>query len=159
MSDLVEQQILPQRTAAEQFRLAGVESSVRTFNPQTRIYYIGGKGGPCAMHEQEWNDYQALCARWSSGPLDLDGAPGISMLVATSEEEVELAALRLRPRSYLACAFEEIERLLIAHETCLDELDREDMRRTMAGKLMTLKEAVLRAEEIWQEDKGGPDAA
>lgn len=120
MSDLVKQQILPLRTAAEQFRLAGVESSVRTFNPGSRIYYIGRKGGLCAMHEQEWNDYQALCARWSSGPLDLDGAPGISMLEQTRDED-EFAA---PPEGGTP-----------------NGLSREDLRRIHGALLVTLKEA------------------
>jgi hypothetical protein len=48
-------------------------------------------------------------------------------------------------------AFAELERLLLEHERCLCEEERAEMLRVLAGKLLALKEAVLRAAEIWAE--------
>jgi hypothetical protein len=56
----------------------------------------------------------------------------------------------VRPASHFAREFGEVERLLQAFHGCLCEQDREDMVRAMAGKVLALKEAVLRAEEIWR---------
>lgn len=134
----------PMRSGEEQWRVAGYECAVYAVLDEEGLVFVDGKGGRCVMRVDEWAGYQRRC---------LESAPSVSMLVVSSEEAAEMVALRLRPRSCFQAAFEAIERLLIAHETCLDELDREDMRRTMAGKLMTLKEAVLRAEEIWSEGR------
>lgn len=150
--NIVDHQILPLRDARQQFELAGVESSVHSFNSLTGLYYIGGKGGPCAMRVEEWMRYLAMCAQWAIAPQDLHDAPSISMLVVSSEEEAELAALRLRPNSDFARSFREIEECLLAHARCLSDDERDEIIRQITAKIIPLKDAVLRAEEIWLED-------
>lgn len=134
----------PMRSADEQWRVAGFECSVYAVLDEEGIVFVNGKGGRCVMRGDEWTAYQRRC---------LESAPSVAMLKVSEEEAVELLSLMQRPRSCFQAAFERIERLMMAHETCLHEDEREDMRRTMAGKLLTLKEAVLRAEEIWSEGR------
>lgn len=150
--NIVDHQILPLRDARQQFELAGVESSVHSFNSLTGLYYIGGKGGPCAMRVEEWMRYLAMCDQWAIAPQDLHDAPSISMLVVSSEEEAELAALRLRPNSDFARSFREIEDCLNIYDRCLSDDERDEIIRQIGVKLRPLKAAVLRAEEIWRED-------
>lgn len=122
MSDLVDHKLMPMRTAAEQFAIAGEECGVLTFNSGSRLYYLNGKGGPCVMAAAEWDEYKVLCARWSRTPLDLHDAPGISMMVVDSEEEAKwMSESRLAPHAV--------------------RLDAGDRRRIHQALLVTLKEA------------------
>jgi uncharacterized protein YqcC (DUF446 family) len=78
------------------------------------------------------------------------------MREATADEESEIEALRRCEPSHFARAFNVMEAVLLAHRGSLDEEDREEMLRRLAGQMLSLKEAVLRAEEIWREEN--PDA-
>lgn len=98
MTPIIEHRILPMRTARLQFELAGVETILSTINPQTKLAYVGGRGGPACMELVEWEKYKALCATWQASPLDLEGAPTVSMLVVESEEAArEISEQRLEP--------------------------------------------------------------
>lgn len=70
------------------------------------------------------------------------------------EEDGLKPELPTLPVSHFARAFNVMESLLLAHQASLDEEDREEMLRRLAGQMMTLKEDVLRAEEIWAEMGG-----
>lgn len=154
------------RTAAELWELAGPDMWLYRWSDDGHAL-LQGKAARCAMRADEFAEYQRMRRRWQQAGQDLAGAPSISMLVVESEEQMKLEALRLRPVSHFARAFNVMEALLLAHARSLDEEDREEMLRRLAGQMMSLKEAVLRAEEIWREEtgellqgmKGGGDAA
>jgi len=136
---------VPMRTVEEQWQIAGYQCGAYATLDREGLVFVDGKGGRCAMRQEQWSAYQAKC---------LQGAPAISMLVVATEEEAELAsATRLRP-SHFARSFREIEECLIAHARCISDDERDEIVRQIAGKLLPLKEAVLRAEEIWAEDQG-----
>lgn len=136
------------RTAEKQWDLAGCQCDAYARLENEGIVFVNGKGGQCVMREEEWAAYQGKC---------LQGAPSVSMLEATTDEGEELDLLR-RPRpSHFARAFNVMEALLLAHERSLDEEDREEMLRRLAGQMASLKTAVLRAEEIWHEEHSGAE--
>jgi hypothetical protein len=98
MTPIIEHRILPMRTARLQFELAGVETVLTTINPQSNLAYVGGKGGPACMELQEWEKYKILCATWSAAPLDLEGAPTVSMMLVDSEEAMrQVSQQRIEP--------------------------------------------------------------
>lgn len=53
--------------------------------------------------------------------------------------------------SDFARSFREIEQCLLAHARCLSDDERDEIVRQIGAKVLPLKEAVLRAEEIWLE--------
>lgn len=138
---------MPMRSAEEQMRsCAGFVSFCYARLPEEGLVFVSSRhGGRCVMRAEEWERYETM-VREST----------VSMLVVSSEEEVELAALRLRPNSDFARAFNVMEALLLAHEKSLDEEDREEMLRRLAAQMESLKTEVLRAEEVWIEEN--PDA-
>lgn len=147
------------RTAAELWELAGPNMWLYELDEdghallQASAYDpITGTRPRCKMTPQEFVKYQAVRNKWQAAGQDLAAAPVISMLVVSLEEEMELAALRLRPSSDFARSFREIEECLLAHARCLSDDERDEIIRQIAAKIMPLKEAVLRAEEIWLED-------
>lgn len=144
------------RTAAELWELAGPDMWLYRWSENGHALMQGKACDRCAMEAGEFADYQRMRGAWKGAGQDLAGAPRVSMLVVESEDEMELAALRLRPVSHFARAFNVMEALLLAHAKSLDEEDREEMLRRLAGQMASLKTAVLRAEEIWLEEK--PDA-
>lgn len=142
-------------TAAWLWQMAGPDMWLYKWSPDGQAM-LQGKAARCLMAGDEFAKYQQMRARWKRVGRDLAGAPSVSMLVVSSEEEMELAALRLRPASDFARSFREIEECLLAHARCLSDDERDEIARQIAAKIMPLKEAVLRAEEIWREES--PDA-
>lgn len=147
---LIQHKILPMRTAQEQFKLAGVDTQLVVTDKERGIVYITAGhitgGGAAIMTESEWQSYLLLCDIWLNSPVDTEGA-----------------GAQILPRSHFERAFTEVEALLLSHARCIKEDEREEILRSLAGKLLPLKEAVLRAEEIWREERfsmkpGTPDA-
>lgn len=136
------------RTAAELWELAGPDMWLYRWSDGLAL--LQGKTAGCAMTAEEYAKYQRMRGKWQDAGQDLDGAPMVSMRQATAHEDVDLD-LRVKP-SRLACAFREVEQLLIAHQACIEESECEEIFRQIGGKMLSLKEAVLRAEEIWREE-------
>lgn len=135
---------VPMRTADEQWQIAGYQCGVYATLDHEGLVFVDGKGGRACMRQDEWTAYQVKC---------LQGAPSISMMVVETEGDAELlSATRLRPNSDFARSFREIEQCLMAHTRCIHDDERDEIIRQIAAKIMPLKEAVLRAEEIWLED-------
>lgn len=151
-------QIIPTRSARRQFHVAAANSVLieRAQNPE--FYLVDGVGGPCYMQADEYEHYKKLCAAWAEAGSDQHDAPGPVLLMATEEEdssfakatEHEEAELRRRPRSYFRDCFREIEQLLLSCHQSLSEDERDDILVTLCAKILPLREAVLRAEEIWE---------
>ena len=137
---------MPMRSAEEQWQIAGYQCGVYATLDHEGIVFVDGKGGRCVMRQDAWNEYLAIT---------LTKSPSVSMLEATADEEAELEALRRREPSHFARAFREIDLCLIAHTRCIADDERDEIVRLIAAKIMPLKEAELRAEEIWREE--GPD--
>lgn len=115
MNPIIQHQILPMRTAQLQFELAGCETSLTTINPQTRIAYVDGKAGPACMELAEWERYKVLCATWQASPIDLEGAPVVSMLAVESEDAArQISEPRIGP--------EDLRRIYRSLRICLHEV-------------------------------------
>lgn len=138
MSGPVTMASLPRRDAREQFALVGV-ASVFVEVVDDGFYAVDDKGGRCLMLPEEWARYRTLCERWSGTCHDMPGA-----------------APRAHGRSAFARCFSEVEHLLQQYHLSFSEDEREDMVRLLGGKIEVLKTAVLRAEEIWQEERSTP---
>jgi hypothetical protein len=105
------------------------------------------------MRVAEYQKYTRMRADWISAGTDQHDAPDPAMmLMATQEEVVELEEEQCRPRSYFRESFKEIELLLLSYNHTLSEEERDEIILTLCAKLLPLREAVLRAEEIWEED-------
>lgn len=145
-------QIIPTRSAERQFQVAAADSMLiqKAANPE--YYLIDGVGGPCYMRHAEYENYKRMCAEWSAAGSDQQDAPGPVMLMANEEEVAELEAEQRRPRSYFRDGFREIEHLVLSCHQSLNEDERDDIILTLLAKLMPLREAVLRAEEIWEDE-------
>jgi len=144
-------QIIPTRSAKRQFQLAAADSVLIEKAQNPEYYLVDGVGGPCYMRLDEYAQYKKLCADWSAAGSDQHDAPGPMM--ASEEEVAELEAEQRRPRSYFRSAFREIEHLVLSCHQSISEEERDDIILTLLSKLMPLREAVLRAEEIWEEGR------
>lgn len=134
-SILTQHKILPMRTGQEQFSLAGVDTQLMVTDTERGLVYVIGAGA-AIMTEDEWQSYILLCDTWLNSPVDADGGDN-----------------RLPAPSYFQKAFTEIERMVVRGcESGLIEAERKAIFGAIASKLLPLKEAVLRAEEIWKED-------
>lgn len=123
MSKTVTTQPLPLHDAEWLFGQLGVlpeAACAVSFNPQTQIYYLRTRSGPCAVMAPEWLKYRRLCAMWRRSPLDLQGASTMSMEQPSDEP--------FPPASANGVANDEA-------------LSREDMGCIHASLLVTLKEA------------------
>lgn len=146
-------QIIPTRSAQRQFQLAAADSVLIEKAQNPEYYLVDGVGGPCYMRLDEYAQYKQLCAQWSAAGSDQHDAPEPSvMLMATEEEVAELEAEQRMPSSYFRSAFREIEHLVLSCHHSLNEDERDDIILTLLSKLMPLREAVLRAEEIWEDE-------
>ena len=142
---------MPIRSALQQFEKEGAFSGLVATDKQRGLVYVAGISRQCVvMEEAEWEKYLDLCRVWMLSSQDLQGAPIVSMLEAAAHEGQDGLALLKRP-SHFARAFSEIETLLRIHATCIKEDECEEILRQVDAKLRMLKEAVLRAEEIWLE--------
>jgi hypothetical protein len=131
------------RSAAEQFAVAGADSGIVS-RSSCNSFIVDGVGGICLMSPEEFEKYKALCA-------------SAQMVVLGSETQAEqFSKTRVQPRSHFASAFREIEKLLLSYSHILCEEERDDLLLTLCAKVMPLKEAVLRAEEIWNEGRAQP---
>ena len=144
--------VIPIRSAQTQFELAAADSEV--FPTKFHEFVLlDGVGGLCYMRHAEYNDYQRMCAQWSAAGSDQHDAPEPAvMLMATEEEVAELEEQQCRPRSYFRESFKEIELLLLSCNHTLSEEERDEIISTLCAKLLPLREAVLRAEEIWEDE-------
>lgn len=145
--------VIPIRSAQTQFELAAADSEI--FPTKFHEFVLlDGVGGLCYMRHAEYNDYQRMCAQWTAAGSDQHDAPEPAVMLMASEEEVaELEAEQRRPRSYFRSAFREIEHLVLSCHQSISEDERDDIILTLLSKLMPLREAVLRAEEIWEEGR------
>jgi hypothetical protein len=141
-------------TAAELWHLAGPDMGLYSWDSSDGCALLRGELTYCVkMTREEYDEYQALSLRYAQPWLgdELEGAPSVSMLAATADEEAEVGALRLRPNSSFVRSFREIDECLVAYTRCLSDDERDEIIRQIVAKLRTLKEAVLRCEEIWAE--------
>lgn len=144
---------IPMRSAQRQFELAGADSTLIQQTGDPRVVLVDGVGGPCYMDLLEYEQYKRMRADWILAGSDQHDAPGPVMLMANEEEVAELEEEQRRPRSYFRDAFREIEHLVLSCHQSLSEEERDDIILTLLAKLMPLREAVLRAEEIWEEGR------
>lgn len=115
MSAKIENRILPMRSAQQQFEIAGCETILTRINPHTKLAYVDGKGGPACLSEEQWDQYKVLCATWKASPMDLEGAPVVSMLAVGSEEAArEISEPRIGP--------EDLRRIYRSLRLCLQEV-------------------------------------
>jgi hypothetical protein len=129
---------IPRRLAKEQFTIAAANACLLRIR-EDGLYEVDGVGGRCLMEKEEYEAYKALCAAWAAAGSDQpDSEP------------------QGKPRSYFAASFREIEQLLLSYSHILCEEERDDLILNLAAKVMPLKEAVLRAEEIWNEGRTQP---
>lgn len=168
MSPIIEHRIMPMRTAKQQFEIAGVDTILSTINPQTRIAYVGGKGGPACMEEHEWQKYKALCAAWTAVPLDLEGAPTVSMMLVETEEAMrQVGRQRIEPDDLLRI-YQSLRITLQEARACVASAQRtlsvEDYGEALQAAFEKLSLSIGCVEGL--EDKmssttleGGPDAA
>jgi hypothetical protein len=146
--------IMPIRSAQTQFETAGADSTSIRETTDNNFVQVDGVGGPCYMRVAEYEKYTRMRADWISAGTDQHDAPDPAMmLMATQEEVVELEEEQCRPRSYFRDAFREIEHLVLSCHQSISEDERDDIILTLLSKLMPLREAVLRAEEIWEEGR------
>lgn len=143
---------LPLRTAREQLDRGGLDSYAVVTDQLRGLVYVAGRDGGARMLEWEWSRYQQfveLANRLMPRPSYVDQLQSIIGMLDAFRSKVRKAH-----RSNFAQVFGEIEELLRLHAGCLNEEEREDMLRQVVARLKDLKEAVLRAEEIWREEGG-----
>lgn len=144
--------MIPIRTAEQQFAVAAANSCLLRILKANGLHEVDGVGGKCLMEPAEYEQYKRICATWADVGSDQHDAPGPLMFIVGSKAEVdEIAEKRLKPRSHFAASFREIEQLLLSYNHSLSEEDRDEMMLTLCAKILPLREAVLRAEEIWSE--------
>jgi hypothetical protein len=144
--------MIPMRTAEQQFVAAAANSILLRILKANGLHEVDGVGGKCLMEPAEYEAYEELCAKWAEAGSDQHDAPEPAvMLMATEEEVAELEAEQRRPRSYFRSAFREVEHLVLSCHQSISEDERDDIILTLLSKLMPLREAVLRAEEIWED--------
>lgn len=140
------------RSAKRQFELAGADSTLIRHTGDPEVVLVDGVGGPCYMRVAEYEKYTRMRADWIAAGTDQHDAPDPAvMLMATQEEVAELEEEQRRPRSYFRESFKEIELLLLSYNHTLSEEERDEIISTLCAKLLPLREAVLRAEEIWED--------
>ena len=146
--------MIPMRTAEQQFAVAAANSWLLRILKANGLHEVDGVGGKCLMEPAEYEQYKRICATWAEVGNDQHDAPGPLMFIVGSKTEAdEIAEKRLKPRSYFAASFREIEQLLLSYNHSLSEEDRDEMMLTLCAKILPLREAVLRAEEIWEEGR------
>lgn len=167
MNPIIEHRIMPMRNAQQQFELAGCETILTSFNPQTKLAYVDGKGGPACLPEEEWENYKALCAQWKATPVDLQGS-GISMLVVESAGAAkEVSRQRVQPKD-LRRIYRSLRITLQEASACVTSaqhtLSVEDYGEALQAAFKKLSLSIGCVKGLEDElnnttTEGGPDAA